>query len=177
MEWDKCPMYNRTKIIEEKFVQKDICDFRWNIIGKCIEDTADAIIKINDVAKDIQIIQGAEKAFSVIDKRIEERQDQIEDKIGKLISRNEVYDETKHLTELSNKRKQNIRDTIVTGVVIAFIIGILAGGWELFKKVSIILEKTQTITSVIKPIPVKGHVEILFDPSVIPITNLSNFQH
>jgi hypothetical protein len=134
--------------ITEKLVTKERCDFRWNIIEKFIEDNNLYSNKINNLEKDIEIIKENEKDFK---ESIQNINNGINKKIENLIIKNAINEEEKKINEQRIKRKQNIRDTIITAVITAFILGTLAGGWELFKKVSIILKNTQSITHSVQP--------------------------
>ncbi len=180
MEFQDCPRYQDNTKIEEKYVTKEACGFRWEIISNKGDELLKSVDRINGLEKNVEIIQSEKITFDDVIKSMEIRQKQIEDKIEKLITRNEVNDQTLKIHLDRKKRKQHIRDTIITGVVIAFIIGTLAGGWALFKKVTIILENSTNIKQSLPYSQPKHQHKLNYDPymyhpkSDIPLKSKSN---
>ncbi len=145
MEFQDCPRYHDNGKIEDKYVTKEACGFRWELISNRGEEFLRSVNRINELEKDVQSIQTERKTVIDSMKSVEVWKNKMDEKIEKLITRNEVNDQTLKIHLDRKKRKQHIRDTIITGVVIAFIVGTLAGGWALFKKVTIILENSNNI--------------------------------
>ncbi len=143
MEFKECPMYNQCLKSEEKFVSKEACGFRWEIITTRGEEILRGINHIHTLEKNVEVIQNESESFGNFIKLINEKIEKLEEKLEKLLTINEVKDQAVKIHMTHKKRKQHIRDTIITGVVIAFFVGILAGGWQMFKKVSIILENSK----------------------------------
>ena len=163
MDFKECPMYEHCQKMEDKCVLKETCNFRWNIVEKCVEDNASIISSVHDVEKDLDFIKEVEHTFTDFITSVGVRTTKIEKNIENLIIRNDASDNDKKIKDEYKKRKQNIRDTIVTGVVIAFIVGTLAGGWEMFKKVSIILENSTTVSQTVQTVTPNVKVIIPFN--------------
>ena len=157
--WDKCPMYKHAQECddksEKKFVPKETCELRWDIIKNGVKDFDKTNEKVYELEKKLIIVHDKLDGMAITLSHIEDEQSETDAKLEQIIKRNDKRDELIELTKIIKTRKEKARDAIVTAVITAFIIAVLFGGWELFKKVTIILENSQHISGIVVPKNIK----------------------